>query len=71
VSRRRCCKSLSQAVTHRRRCRSRVCRWQVLQLRDLLEKMLVLDPAKRITVKEALSHPFVVASSNPAAASRT
>jgi serine/threonine protein kinase len=43
----------------------------VLQLRDLLEKMLVLDPAKRITVKEALSHPFVVASSNPAAASRT
>ncbi|KAL5551830.1 hypothetical protein UlMin_002006 [Ulmus minor] len=27
---------------------------------DLLEKMLVFDPNKRITVEEALSHPFLV-----------
>ena len=26
---------------------------------DLLKKMLVVDPAKRITVKEALQHPFL------------
>ncbi|CAD6244838.1 unnamed protein product [Miscanthus lutarioriparius] len=27
--------------------------------KDLLDKMFVLDPAKRITVQEALSHPFI------------
>ena len=26
---------------------------------DLLKKMLVIDPEKRITVKEALEHPFL------------
>lgn len=26
---------------------------------DLLKKMLVFDPAKRITVAEALAHPFL------------
>ena len=26
---------------------------------DLLKKMLVVDPTKRITVKEALEHPFL------------
>jgi len=26
---------------------------------DLLEKMLVFDPSKRITVQEALSHPYL------------
>lgn len=31
----------------------------VLQLKDLLERMTVLDATKRITVKEALSHPFI------------
>ena len=30
------------------------------QARDLLSKMLVVDPDKRITVKEALRHPYVV-----------
>lgn len=27
--------------------------------RDLLEKVFVLDPDKRITVAQALSHPFI------------
>lgn len=27
--------------------------------RDLLEKVFVLDPDKRITVSQALSHPFI------------
>ena len=29
------------------------------QLADLLEKMLALDPDKRIAPKDALKHPFV------------
>ena len=29
-----------------------------VEARDLLEKMLYLDPSKRISVKEALLHPF-------------
>jgi len=31
----------------------------VAQFRDLLEKMFVLDPDKRMTVSEALNHPFI------------
>lgn len=31
----------------------------VLALRDLLEAMLALDPAKRISVKDAMNHPFI------------
>ena len=31
----------------------------VMHLRDLLEKMLTLDPARRLTVKEAMAHPFI------------
>lgn len=27
--------------------------------RELLEKMLALDPAKRISVRDALAHPFI------------
>jgi serine/threonine-protein kinase PRP4 len=32
---------------------------QVLQLHDLLEQMIVLDPKKRITCEEAIRHPFL------------
>ena len=31
----------------------------VLLLQDLLDKMLTLDPNKRISVREALKHPFI------------
>lgn len=31
----------------------------VAQFRDLLEKMFILDPDKRMTVSEALNHPFI------------
>ncbi|GBG25385.1 Mitogen-activated protein kinase 6 [Hondaea fermentalgiana] len=32
---------------------------------DLLEKMLVFDPTKRITVKDALAHPYMASLANP------
>ncbi|XP_071786043.1 serine/threonine-protein kinase PRP4 homolog isoform X1 [Asterias amurensis] len=32
---------------------------KVTQLKDLLEKCLMLDPSKRIQIKEALQHPFI------------
>ena len=32
---------------------------RVLQLVDLLEKIFVLDPTKRITIEEVLRHPFI------------
>ncbi|KAI9920465.1 hypothetical protein PsorP6_015804 [Peronosclerospora sorghi] len=31
----------------------------VLELRNLLDRMFTLDPSKRISVKDALAHPFV------------
>jgi serine/threonine-protein kinase PRP4 len=32
---------------------------KVIELKDLLERCLTLDPAKRIHPKDALSHPFL------------
>lgn len=31
----------------------------LVHFRDLLEKMLMVDPEKRISIKEALNHPFI------------
>lgn len=43
-------------------------RMLVQHLADLLDKMFTLDASKRITVKEALQHPFVSSSSAAAVA---
>jgi len=32
---------------------------KVIQLRDLLDKMLTLDSSKRISVSQSLAHPFI------------
>lgn len=32
---------------------------KVMQLKDLLEKILMLDPSKRISINQALGHPFI------------
>jgi elongation factor P--beta-lysine ligase len=32
----------------------------ILQLHDLLSQIFVLDPAHRITVEQALRHPFII-----------
>lgn len=32
---------------------------KVTQLKDLLEKALAVDPAKRISLNNALTHPFI------------
>ncbi|XP_013863820.1 pre-mRNA processing factor 4Bb [Austrofundulus limnaeus] len=34
-------------------------RKKVMQLKDLLESTLMLDPAKRISINQALQHPFI------------
>lgn len=32
---------------------------KISQLKDLLERMLMLDPAKRASVNHCLTHPFI------------
>ncbi|RWS05742.1 serine/threonine-protein kinase PRP4-like protein [Dinothrombium tinctorium] len=32
---------------------------KVIQLKDLLEKLLMLDPTKRLSINQALGHPFI------------
>lgn len=32
---------------------------KVVQLKDLLDKILVIDTTKRINIRQAISHPFV------------
>lgn len=32
---------------------------KVTQLKDLLERMFILDPSKRISINQALTHPFI------------
>lgn len=32
---------------------------KITQLKDLLERMLMLDPAKRASVNHCLAHPFI------------
>ena len=32
---------------------------KVTQFKDLIDKLLVLDPSKRLAVNQALTHPFI------------
>jgi serine/threonine protein kinase len=32
---------------------------KVLQLRDLLDKVLIFDPQKRLNIKQSFEHPFI------------
>ena len=32
---------------------------KVMQLKDLLERVMMLDPSKRISINQALMHPFI------------
>lgn len=34
-------------------------RKKVLNLKDLLDGTIMLDPAKRVTINQALQHPFI------------
>ena len=33
---------------------------KVHQLKDFLEKSLMVDPSKRLTINKALTHPFII-----------
>jgi len=43
----------------------------VLHLADLLDKMFTIDATKRITIKQALQHPFVSLSAAASSSSST
>uniref|UniRef100_A0A0D9ZCA9 Homologous-pairing protein 2 homolog n=1 Tax=Oryza glumipatula TaxID=40148 RepID=A0A0D9ZCA9_9ORYZ len=43
----------------------------ISSFKDLLEKIFVLDPKKRITVPEALSHPFITGNIGPSTMDRS
>jgi serine/threonine-protein kinase PRP4 len=32
---------------------------KVVQFKDLIDKLLMLDPSKRLVVNQALAHPFI------------
>ena len=32
---------------------------KVVQIKDLLDKILIIDTTKRINIKQAMAHPFV------------
>lgn len=32
---------------------------KVTQLRDMLDKLLLLDPSKRLNIHNAMTHPFI------------
>jgi serine/threonine protein kinase len=32
---------------------------KVLQLQDLLDKILIFDPQKRLNIKQSFEHPFI------------
>jgi serine/threonine protein kinase len=37
-----------------------VCHWQTLELKDLLKHMLAVDPSRRLTMSEVVSHPWML-----------
>jgi len=44
---------------------------EVLLLKDLLDKIFVYDPSKRLTVQQALAHPFFETAEKPSVSSPT
>lgn len=32
---------------------------KVTQFKDLIDKLLILDPSKRLAINQALTHPFI------------
>jgi len=39
---------------------------EVLKLKDLLERIFVVDPSKRLTIQQAILHPFIAKNPAPA-----
>lgn len=59
-------KHLSKPVHNQVPCHRFVFLYAASQARDLLSKMLIIDPAKRISVDEALQHPYINVWYDPA-----